>query len=607
MTDNPPFTPEQKEYLQGFLTGAGKAREALGMPPLAALPNGQVEALNQSPGSGASAPSGPDAVHYEAQNRFLAAGKKLTTEEKTKRDGHPFDMWEEIVANAKAGEFPKGTDVFKYKYYGLFFTGPTQKAFMSRLKLPNGILNAWQFRGLADLAERYGGGYTHVTTRANLQIREIGACDAVVYLERLFALGITSKGSGADNIRNITGSPTAGIDGQELIDTRPLAQEIQHYILNRRDFFGLPRKFNIAFDGGGKIGVLEESNDIGFTAFRVGEGKSIPPGIYFRLALGGITGHRDLAQDAGVVLRPEECTPVAAAIIRVFIEEGDRTDRAKARMKYVLDRWGHEKYLAETEKVLGYALPRLALEEGETRGPIDRMGHVGVHPEKDKNRHYIGVALPVGKLLPDQMRTLAGLAQRYGDGDIRLTVWQNLLLSGIAGEDVDFVKKEIEGMGLHWSASNLRAGMVACTGAFGCRFGLAHTKENATRILDELDDRLDLDQPINIHITGCHHSCAQHYIGDIGLLSTKVDLSEDEDDDDGEEVEGFHIVVGGGWGEKAKIARELYEGITAEKAPEVIERMLTVYLERREPEESFADFANRHELDDLKQHFAIEA
>ncbi|MEM8952211.1 MAG: NirA family protein [Pseudomonadota bacterium] len=603
MSDNPTFTPEQKEYLEGFMTGANKARQALGMPPLAALANGGAAVPGVDNGT---SPSGPDAVHAAAQDRFLADGKKLTAEEKAKRDGHPFDMWDEIVAKTQAGEFPKGTDVFKYKYYGLFFTGPNQKAFMSRLKLPNGILNAWQFRGLADLAERYGGGYAHVTTRANLQIREIGAIDAVPYLEGLFALGITSKGSGADNIRNITGSPTAGIDAEELIDTRPLAREIQHYILNRRDFFGLPRKFNIAFDGGGRIGVLEESNDIGFTAFRVGEGRAVPPGIYFRLALGGITGHKDIAQDAGVVLRPEECTPVAAAIIRVFIDEGDRTDRTKARMKYVLDRWGHETYLAEVEKVLGYTLPRLPLEEGELRGGIDRMAHVGVHEQVQEDRFYIGVALPVGRLAPEQMHALADLAQRYGDGDIRLTVWQNLLLSGIAGDDVEDVKKRIEAMGLAWSASNLRAGLVACTGAFGCRFALAYTKENATKIIEHIDTRLVLDQPINIHITGCHHSCAQHYIGDIGLLSTKVDLGG-EDVDDGEEVEGFHIVVGGGWGEKAAIGRELYESITAERAPEVIERMLSVYLERREAEETFADFANRHELDELKQHFAIEA
>ena len=600
MNEAAPFSEEQKEYLQGFLSGASIARQALGMPPLQ-----QTSPLeNVVPAQSRTAlPAGPDKVHIDAQNRFLAAGKELTTEEKAKREGHPFDMWDTIVENAKADVFPSGTDVFKYKFYGLFFTGPNQNAFMSRLRLPNGILNAWQFAGLADLAERFGEGYAHITTRANLQIREIAARDAVAYLEGLFELGITSKGAGADNIRNITGSPIAGIDPQELIDTRPLAREIQHYVLNCRAFFGLPRKFNIAFDGGGRIGVLQESNDLGFSAVQIRDGESVPPGVYFRLALGGITGHGDLAKDAGVILRPEECTPVAAAMIRVFIDHGDRSDRRRARLKYVLDRLGHEGFLTEAETVLGYKLPRLAPDQCDRRSPIDRMGHIGVHPEREDDRFYIGIALPAGKLTSDQMRGLADLAKRFGDGDLRLTVWQNLLLSGIRGADVEAVKKAVDEMDLRWSVSHLRAGMVACTGAFGCRFALAHTKEAMADLLDDLDDRVHMDQPINVHMTGCPNSCAQHYIGDIGLLATRVDPGDEADDD----VEGFHIIVGGGWGDQARIGRELYRDITRDRLPVVLERMLRSYLERRRPDESFSDFTNRHEVEALRQEFGIEA
>ena len=167
---------------------------------------------------------------------------------------------------------------------------------MCRLRIPNGILTHWQLAGVADLAERYGGGYAHVTTRANLQIREIEARDAVALIEGLADLGITTKGSGADNIRNVTGSPTAGIDPQELIDTRPFARAWHHHILNHRELYGLPRKFNVAFDGGGAIPVLEDTNDIGFTAVTVREGAGVEPGVWFRLALGGITGHQDFAE-----------------------------------------------------------------------------------------------------------------------------------------------------------------------------------------------------------------------------------------------------------------------------------------------------------------------
>jgi ferredoxin-nitrite reductase len=194
---------------------------------------------------------------------------------------------------------------------------------MCRLRIPNGILNAWQMRGLADAADSFGGGYADVTTRANLQVREIPANHAVDLLLAVQALGLTSRGSGADNIRNITGSPTAGIDPQELIDTRPLCSAMHHYILNHREMYGLPRKFNIAFDGGGRIPVLEDTNDIGFVAARVADG------IYFRLQLGGITGHQDFAHETGVLLKPEECVKVAGAVVRAFIAHGDRSNRPR--------------------------------------------------------------------------------------------------------------------------------------------------------------------------------------------------------------------------------------------------------------------------------------
>src|SRR5260370_5420209 len=195
-------------------------------------------------------------------------------------------------------------------------------------------------RGVADAADSFGGGYTDVTTRANLQIREIGAAHAVDMLLALQALGLTSRGAGADNIRNITGSPAAGIDPQELYDTRPLCRDMHHYILNHRELYGLPRKFNIAFDGGGKIPTLEDTNDIGFVAAEVTGGTGWEPGVYFRLQLGGITGHLDFAFETGILLKPAECVKVAGAVVRAFIAHGDRTNRPKARRKYGLHRTG---------------------------------------------------------------------------------------------------------------------------------------------------------------------------------------------------------------------------------------------------------------------------
>ena len=444
-----------------------------------------------------------------------------------KRQGHPLDMWDEIVANGAAGRFPTGLDVFRHKFFGLFYAAPAQDSFMCRLRMPNGSLDAHQLRGIADIAEQYGGGYADVTTRANLQIREIAAGDAVAVLMALQDLGLTSRGSGADNIRNITGSPTAGIDPQELIDTRPLARLLHHHILNHRELYGLPRKFNIAFDGGGRVGVLEDTNDIGFAAVAAAaigthsSGAGIPPGVYFRMLLGGVTGHGDFAADAGVMLAPEECVPMAAAVLRVFIADGDRTDRKRARLKYLLADWGLERFMAAVAKEIPFNPLVAPLSAGKPRGPVLKHGHIGVHRQKQPGLWYIGVVLPVGRLAAAQLRGLADAARELGSGAVRLTVWQNLILCDIPDARLAEAEARIAALGLATTASGIRGGLVACTGSTGCKFAATDTKGQALAIAQYLESRVPLDQPINIHLTGCPNSCAQHYVGDIGLLGSR--------------------------------------------------------------------------------------
>src|SRR5438270_295422 len=361
------FSDEQKRYLEGFASGinVGRAAHQLGaVRTPGALPKTAPE------------PVGPDAVHIKAQDRVLEEGKKLVDQEKFKRDLHPFDAYKRLKAQAAINEPPKPEDNFRWRYYGLFYVAPNQKSYMCRLRIPNGILTHWQLAGMADLAQRYGGGYAHVTTRANLQVREIEPKNAVAMVQAILDLGLCSRGSGADNIRNVTGTPTAGIDPQELIDTRPYAREWHFHILNERALYGLPRKFNVGFDGGGIIPVLEDTNDIGFQAVAVREGFGLAPGVWFRLLLGGITGHKDFARETGVVVRPAEATAVADAVVRVFINHGDRTNRLKARLKYVLDAFGFEKFLAAVEEMLGRKLTRVAHDEIVQRLSADRAGHV---------------------------------------------------------------------------------------------------------------------------------------------------------------------------------------------------------------------------------------
>ena len=574
------FNPEQKRYLEGFVAGAQIAKAARGLNGTAGVPE----------------PVGPDAAAFKAQSKVLAAGGKLSDQERFKREENPFDGYERLKAQAAKNEYPKPADNFRWRFFGLFYVAPNQNSYMCRLRIPNGILNAYQFTGLASLAERYGGGYSHVTTRANIQIREVEAKNAVNMIEAVQDLGLCSRGSGADNIRNVTGTPTAGIDPQELIDTRPYAREWHFHILNERALYGLPRKFNVGFDGAGIIPVLEDTNDIGFQAVEVKEGFGLEPGIWFRLCLGGLTGHLSFAGDTGVLVKPADATKIADAVVRVFIDAGDRTDRTKARLKYVLDRLGVGAFLGLVEEKLGRKLTRAVPGALAPRPAFSRTAHIGIHAQKQAGLHWIGVVVPVGRLTVAQMRGLAEVARDCGDGDIRLTVWQNLLISGVPTAKLEAAREKIEALGLSVETNAIRSGLIACTGNTGCKFAASDTKRHAEEIAAWCETRVTLDTPVNIHLTGCHHSCAQHFVSEIGLLACKVQENEDADP-----IEGYHILIGGGFGPYAALGREIYRDVKADEAPKTIERLLKAYLTHRASrEESFIDFARRHEIDALK-------
>ncbi|MDB5574514.1 MAG: nirA [Tardiphaga sp.] len=583
------FSDEQKRYLEGFASGIQVGR-GVGLPKAGG-------------GDAYAEPTGPEASHIKAQDRFLKAGKKLADPEKWKREGSPFDIYPRLRDQAALDKAPSPADNFRWRYYGLFYVGPTQESYMCRLRIPNGILSHWQFAAMGDLADKYCGGFSHVTTRANLQVREIPFRHAVNLIEGIQDIGLCSRGSGADNIRNVTGTPTAGIDPQELLDTRPYAREWHYHILNDRSLYGLPRKFNVSFDGAGKIAALEDTNDIAFQAVVVKDGFGVAPGVWFKLGIGGITGHKDFAKETGIIVKPSDATNVSDAIIRVFIDHGDRTNRLKSRLKYVIDGIGMEKFLGLVEDRLGREFTRVQAEALEPRPPFDRMAHIGIHQQKQDGLNWIGVALPLGKVTSDQMRGLAKVAQDLGDGDIRLTVWQNLLIPGVADARLDLAIAAIRALGLDIEASHIRAGLIACTGAAGCKFGNADTKRSAAKIGDWCEPRVPVDTPINIHLTGCHHSCAQHYISDIGMIGAKVPINEE-----GDTVEGYHLFTGGNFGPGAEVGQEVYHDLKAEDAPVFVEQLLKAYLAHRAaPDETFLTFARRHDGPTLRQMAEAEA
>ncbi len=585
------FTVEQKQYLEGFFAGLVQR----GLTPFL----GQTVSglLTHEPSSGLL-------NQAAAVVEGSVCGTSLTDlcrEERWKYEHDPLALWDKILRYSNEDLPPTEDDRFRMKYHGLFHVAPTQDSFMLRLRIPGGILSAYQLRGLAQMAEEWGSGRADLTTRSNLQIREFAPRDIVRVLTRLQLLGLSSRGSGADNIRNITASPITGLDTGELLDVRPLAEALQNYITNSPDMYQLPRKFNIAFDNGGRISVLADTNDIGFAAVHVPGGRSVPSGVYFRVLLCGITGHKQFASDCGVLLRPDQAIAVAAAMVRVFVENGDRTDRRKARLKYLVDRWGVTRFLKETERLLTFPLIHVPVSECDARGPVDRAGHIGVHPQVQPGLHYIGVSVPVGRLPVSQMRAVADIAESFGSGEIRLTVWQNLLLPNIPTAALPAAERALLDAGLQFRAGTVLSGTVACTGNQGCRFAASDTKRHAVELANFLDQRFPRErpdgsanpfgvlQPVNLHVTGCSHSCAQHYVGDLGLMGVKVG---------GEE--GYQVVLGGGADADQAIARELIPSIRFTDLGATLENLFMAYVERRRPSESFLLFSRRHEIAELQ-------
>lgn len=566
-----PLTPDQSRYLDGFFAGL----QAKGM------------------------------TFGDAQTQAQAAApeKVLIAEERIKKEEHPLDSYYRLVENARHNTAPDKEELFRFKWNGLFFLSPVKDAFMARLRIPGGQLKTFQLREIARTAKEITTGYVQITTRANLQIRLIQPKDAPEFLQRIQSVGLHTRGSGADNIRNLTANPTAGIDPHELIDVLPFCHELGQFILSQREFYDLPRKFNVAFDGGGLIGSVEDTNDVGARAVLVGANDSgIEPGVYFRIALGGATGHKAFARDLGVLVPPAEIVRVIVAVIRVYIANGNREDRKKARLKHLLEKWTLEQYLGETEKLLGRRLPRIPPSSGGTLSvqetaalPEVPHSHVGVFPQKQKGLSYVGVALPVGQITPKQLLQVADLADSYGTGEIRLTVWQNFIIPNVPDAFVPALRKSLKRIGLGTEQSNLATGFVACTGNKYCKFSSTDTKGHAQELVRYLEKHVRLDQPVNVHLTGCPHSCAQHYMGDIGLLGTKVKSGE-----------GYHVFVGGGFGRKQAVGRQVFQGIAFEELKGTLEKMLKGYLRHRDGKESFQEFSNRHDLNSLQAIFSNE-
>jgi ferredoxin-nitrite reductase len=465
----------------------------------------------------------------------------------------------------------------RLKWLGIFFRKRTPGQFMLRLRLPNGILTSGQMRKLAEILRPYGqDGVADITTRQNLQLRGIPIEDMPQVLRQLKEVGLTSIQSGMDNVRNITGSPLAGIDPDELIDVRGLTRKVQDMVTNNGEgnpsFSNLPRKFNIAICGCRDNSVHAEINDLAFVpAFK--EGK-----LGFNVLVGGFFSARRCAEAIGldVWVDPRDVVPLCEAVLLVYRDHGLRANRQKARLRWLIDEWGLEKFRVAVEQQIGHPLPRAAEKDEVVWHKRDLLG---VHAQKQLGLNFVGLHVPVGRLNVPEMRELARLAEVYGSGELRLTVEQNVLIPNVPDSRVGPLLQEPLLKKFSPNPGPLQRGLVSCTGNQFCNFALIETKNRAVALMEELEAELEIPQTVRIHWTGCPNSCGQPQVADIGLMGTTVRK-------DGKPVEAVDIYMGGEVGKDAKLGECVRQGIPCEDLKPVLVELLIEHFgarPRRDP------------------------
>ncbi|MFM7791344.1 MAG: ferredoxin--nitrite reductase, partial [Microcystis panniformis] len=446
-------------------------------------------------------------------------GTTLNKFEKFKAEKDGLAIKDELDHFAQIGwEAMDKTDLeYRLKWVGVFYRPVTPGKFMMRLRVPNGIISGEQMRVLGEIVQRYGDdGNADITTRQNLQLRGIRIEDIPDIFQRLKSVGMTSVQSGMDNVRNITGSPMAGLDADELIDTRELVQKVQDMITNcgqgNYQFTNLPRKFNIAIEGGRDNSVHAEINDIAFVpAYKEGE-------LGFNVVVGGFSSAKrcEAAIPMNVWVRPnQEVVDLCRGILEVYRDNGLRANRQKSRLMWLIDEWGIEEFRTQVANHLGYPLATAAEKDA-----IDweKRDHLGVFPQKQEGLSYIGLCVPVGRLFADDMFDLARIAEVYGSGELRLTVEQNVIIPNIAAENMATLLTEPLLAKFTPNPTPLQRALVSCTGAQFCNFALIETKNKAVDLISQLDAQLNIPRGVRIHWTGCPNSCGQPQVADIGLM-----------------------------------------------------------------------------------------
>lgn len=518
---------------------------------------------------------------------------KANAIEQLKAEKNGLDVLEDIHRWAEQGwESIPEREYDRLKWYGVFFRKATPGYFMIRVRVPGGMLQqgrfrSVQFRALAEITREFGRDILDVTTRQQVQLRWIRFENIPEIFRRLEAVGLTSRQTGIDNIRNVTGCPVAGLDPREVIDATPLVRELTDWFVGNREMTNLPRKFNISVTGCRDNCAHAEINDIGLTPSTRG-------GVVgFNVRVAGAMGSWGVQQALPLGwVAPDQVLAVCRHILEIYRDHGPREDRKKARLKFLIADWGLDRFRAEVEDRCGWALPPCGPDDTEEHSHQD---HIGVHPQKQPGLYYVGLLVRAGRLRLEQAFELCRLAEEYGDGELRLTTGQNVIIPNVPAARLERLLAEPLLQQLRPDPSPFVRGMIACTGNSFCPFALVETKRHALEVVDYLDHHLSpaelarvagLEEGFRIHVSGCPNTCGQYQAGNVGLLGKKLRVN-------GEMVEGCDVFLGGERGLHGAFGERAAQGVPFSQAGPLIAELVRAFLRERHAGETFRQWCQR--------------
>jgi ferredoxin-nitrite reductase len=500
----------------------------------------------------------------------------------------------------------------RFKWWGLYHQRNGQESyFMMRIGTPNGVLGPGQLRVVGEVAREYatgpaenpefGAAYADFTTRQSIQLHWIRLEDVPAVFEKLESNGLSTQQACGDSWRNIVGNPVAGKDAQEVVDAWPVISELNETFKGNEGHTNLPRKWKVSVTGSADGSGQGDINDLAFEpAYKQIAGEDV---VGFNVRVGGGLARNEprFARDIDVWVRPERVSDVAGGLSALFRDYGDREDRYNARIKFLVDEWGPEQ-VRETlqEEYVDFELRTAGRDVREeytyNAGGEGRNDLVGVHEQKD-GRYFVGLNVLVGRMGADDVLDLAGLAEEYGSGEVRLSQRQNVIVTDVPESALDDFLAEPLLDDYSPDPSPFMRGSVACTGTEFCSLSIVETKNRQVRYARWLKENVDLPADVDefhVHLSGCTASCAQPQIADVSLRGMKTRK-------DGEAVEALDVGLGGGLGEEPQFARWVTQRVPADEVPGAIANLVAEFADRREDGESFREFVARHDDEELDE------